>query len=172
MKRARLIFIGVALVGAFWIISSGPVPMPALSMRSLGPTGSLWTRTNGMGLIETGPRWSFAVTNSSRTPAWWWAYLGFSDTNIPVASTVGMDGRLLQGRLAPHKEAVVNMAVPSDANITWRGIISYSRAPNSVETTVWPVVKHVPWLRDQFTLGEGASCYDAWRTTTNASPAH
>jgi hypothetical protein len=125
-----------------------------------------------MGLIETGPRWSFAITNSSRTPAWWWAYLGFTDTNIPVANTVGMDGRLVQGRLAAHKQAVISMAVPSDANITWRGIIVYSRAPNFVETTAWPMVKHVPWLRDRIKLGQGTSCYDAWCTTTNATAAH
>lgn len=170
MKRGRLIFVGVLLVGVFCsIILSGPAPMPALSMRSLGPTGS-WSRTNAMGLIETGPRWSFAITNSSRTPASWWAYLDFTDTNIPVASTVGMDGRLVQGRLPPHEQAVISMAVPSDTNVTWRGTISYCRGASQVELAVWPVAKHVPWLSNNFGLRkEGASCYDAWRTTTNAT---
>ena len=172
MKRARLIFIGVLLAGALcWIISSGPAPMPALSMRSLGATGSLWIRTNGTGRIETGPRWSFAITNSSRTPASWWAYLFFTGTNIPVASPAGMDGRLVQGRLLPYEQAVISMAVPSDTNITWRGTIFYCRGASQVELTVWPVVKHVPWLSN-FGMEEVTCCFDTWRTTTSTTAAH
>jgi hypothetical protein len=174
MKRAHLIFIAVVLAAAFcWTISPSPALMPALSMRSLGPTGSLWIRTNAMGLVETGPRWSFAITNSSRAPASWWAYLRFTDTNIPIASTVGMDGRLVQGRLLPHKQAVISMAVPGDTNITWRGTISYCRGPSHVELAVWPVVKHVPWLSNNFWLREeGANCDDVWRTTANPTAPH
>ena len=168
MKRVRLIFIGVVLVAALcWLLSSGPAPMPALSMRSLGLTGRVWTRTNETGMIETGPRWGFAITNSGPTDASWWAYIQFTDTNIPVVNTLGMDRQLVQGRLASHEEVVFSIGVPSDTNVAWRGTVSYSKAPSPLQSAVWPVVKHVPALRNRFSLGEVASCYDDWRTTTN-----
>jgi len=170
MKRVRLIFIGDVLVGTLcWILSSGPAPMPALSMRSLGLTGTLWTRTNETGMIETGPRWSFAITNSGPTAASWWAYIQFTDKNIPVVNTLGMDRQLVQGRLASHQEAVYSIAAPSDTNVVWRGTVDYSKAPSLLQSTLWPVGKHVPALRDWFSLGDGVNCDDDWRTTTNVT---
>src|SRR5690242_1290246 len=152
MKRSRCILVGAVVFGVFcWLISSGPAPMPVLSMRSLGPAGSLWTRTNAMGQIETGPRWSFEITNSSPTSASWWASLDFTDTNMPSGgSTVGMDGKLVHGGLRAYKQAVITMAVPSDTNTTWRGTIYYCKGPTQLELAVWRVVEQVPWLRNRF----------------------
>jgi hypothetical protein len=175
MKRVRLIFLALVLVIVICsILLSRPAPpaqAPKVAIRSLGPTGSFWSRTNEAGAVETGPYWTFVVTNCGPIAALWnpsimlqtesnWSHIR-SQLFWPSPSSKA------KRPLRPGQQVVINMAVPGGTNV-WREMVTYWIPPDIVQSTLLPVTHRVRWLRDRFPFPQQDSYYDdEWHTATN-----
>jgi hypothetical protein len=171
MKQTALILLAIVLVAAIAFgLLVATLPKANVTIRAIGPTGDLVTRTKRFGKQMRCPLWQFAITNTGRANVHWAASLQLKGPTPTQEDAVRDVANLPFGDLAPGSGVVTNMPVPPQDDIMWSGTIQYWRTPGRHETKLWIMGQRKRWLTKLLPSPGPHFSSDVWHTTTNVAP--
>jgi hypothetical protein len=163
-----LVFLAVILYVVLW----ANMPTGKLAVYPVRPLSTNISVATISGSTEQWPAWEFAITNTGREPAVWYADMHFKDGTDERDMTFGENFRPQFGTLSNGQSATLEVAVPPNPHTTWEPRVKYSSIMSPLETKFYSWLKPVPKLRGILPSYGGGFAASVWYSGTNITIAH